>query len=142
MARQLFVNLPVDDLTRSKEFFTELGFTFNPQFSDENAACMVVNDESFVMLLANQFLETFTDKEIADSTETMEVLIALSADSREEIDSWSTSSATKPTKTTGTSPAASTSQLTGSVTTASWCASVSSSRSSAPIASTTSFSTS
>ena len=86
MARQLFVNLPVDDLPRSKEFFTELGFTFNPQFSDENAACMVVNDESYVMLLATQFFETFTDKEIANSTETTEVLIALSADSREEID--------------------------------------------------------
>lgn len=86
MARQLFVNLPVDDLARSKEFFTELGFTFNPQFSDENAACMVVNDESYVMLLATQFFETFTDKEIADSTETTEVLIALSADGREEID--------------------------------------------------------
>lgn len=86
MARQLFVNLPVTDLERSKEFFTELGFTFNPEFSDENAACMVVNDESYVMLLAEPFFESFTDKKIADTRETTEVLIALSAESKAEVD--------------------------------------------------------
>jgi predicted lactoylglutathione lyase len=60
MATQMFVNLPVKDLARSKEFFAKLGFSFNPQFSDENAACMVVSDQNFVMLLTEAYFKQFT----------------------------------------------------------------------------------
>ena len=86
MATQIFVNLPVKDLNKSVEFFTKLGFKFNPQFTDENATCMIIGEESFVMLLVEKFFQTFTKKKIADATKTTEVLIALSADSREKVD--------------------------------------------------------
>lgn len=86
MGRQRFVNVPVADLDRSEEFFTELGFTIDPEFSGEDAACLVINEESYVMLLAEPYFGSFTDKEIADSREATEVLIALSAESREEVD--------------------------------------------------------
>ncbi|RPJ79958.1 MAG: glyoxalase/bleomycin resistance/extradiol dioxygenase family protein, partial [Acidobacteria bacterium] len=61
-SRKLFVNIAVRDLKKSMEFFSKLGFTFNPKFTDENAACMVVNDEAFVMLLSEQFFRTFTKR--------------------------------------------------------------------------------
>jgi predicted lactoylglutathione lyase len=86
MATQIFVNLPVKDLNKSVEFFTKLGFKFNPQFTDENATCMIIGEDSFVMLLVEKFFQTFTKKKIADATKTTEVLIALSADSREKVD--------------------------------------------------------
>ena len=66
---QIFVNLPVKDLERSKKFFGALGFTFNPQFTDEKAACMVVSETIFVMLLVEEFFRTFTQKKIADATD-------------------------------------------------------------------------
>lgn len=86
MATKIFVNLPVKDLDRSVEFFTKLGFTFNPRFTDENATCMIVGEDIFVMLLVEKFFKTFTPKEICDSTKSTEVLICLSADSRKDVD--------------------------------------------------------
>jgi hypothetical protein len=86
MTRQIFVNLPVKDLNKAIEFFTRLGFTFNPQFTDENATCMIVGDNIFVMLLVEDFFKTFIKKEICDATKSTEVLLALSAESREMVD--------------------------------------------------------
>lgn len=85
-ARKVFVNLPVRNLEASKAFFTKLGFTFNPQFTDERAACMVLSEEGYVMLLAAPFFETFTKKALCDATTHTEVLIAVSCESREEVD--------------------------------------------------------
>jgi len=85
MATQMFVNLPVKDLARSKEFFGKLGFAFNPQFSDENAACMVVSDQNFVMLLTEAYFKQFTPKTIADAKKSTEVLVALSRENREAV---------------------------------------------------------
>ncbi|MCC7054490.1 MAG: glyoxalase/bleomycin resistance/extradiol dioxygenase family protein [Gemmatimonadaceae bacterium] len=84
-ARKLFVNIRVSDLEQSKVFFGALGFTFNPQFTDENAACMVVNDDAFFMLLTDPFFRRFTDREPADTTRVSEALYAFSCDSREEV---------------------------------------------------------
>ncbi|WP_062214217.1 VOC family protein [Streptomyces sp. NBRC 109706] len=86
MSTMVFVNLPVADLERSKEFFTKLGYSFNPQFSDENAACLVISDTIYAMLLVKPFFKTFTKKEITDATTHTEVIVALSADSREAVD--------------------------------------------------------
>jgi predicted lactoylglutathione lyase len=86
MATQIFVNLPVKDLERSVQFFTRLGFTFDPQFTDENATCMIVGDNIFVMLLVESFFKTFTKKAICDATKSTEVLMALSTDSRKKVD--------------------------------------------------------
>lgn len=84
--QMIFVNLPVNDLDASKKFFTELGYTINPQFSDENAASVVISDTIVAMLLTKPFYSTFTKKEIADATTTSEVLLCLSAESREKVD--------------------------------------------------------
>jgi predicted lactoylglutathione lyase len=84
--RMIFVNLPVKDLSASKEFFTAIGFSFNDQYSDDSAACMVVDENIFVMLLVEERFKDFINGEIADATTTTETLVALSADSREEID--------------------------------------------------------
>lgn len=84
--QMIFVNLPVNDLDASKKFFTELGYTINPQFSDENAASVVISDTIVAMLLTKPFYATFTDKEIADAAKTSEVLVCLSAESREKVD--------------------------------------------------------
>jgi uncharacterized protein len=86
LSTQIFVNLPVKDLNKSIEFFTKLGFTFNPQFTDENATCMIVNENIFVMLLVEKFFKTFTKKEICDAAKDTEVIIAFSAESREKVD--------------------------------------------------------
>ena len=86
VAKQIFVNLPVKDLGKTIEFFKKLGFEFNPQFTDENATCMVVNDNIFVMLLVEKFFKTFTQKEICDTTKNTEVIVALSTESREKVD--------------------------------------------------------
>ncbi|MEU2899934.1 VOC family protein [Streptomyces sp. NPDC006967] len=84
--QMIFVNLPVDDLDASKKFFTELGYSINPQFSDETAASVVISDSIIAMLLTRQKYAEFTKKEIADATKSSEVLIALSAESREKVD--------------------------------------------------------
>jgi uncharacterized protein len=86
MSTQVFVNLPVKDLDLSKEFFTKLGYSFNAQFTDQNAACMVVSESIYVMLLTREFFQTFTPKEICDATKSTEVLVCLSSESREKVD--------------------------------------------------------
>lgn len=86
MARQLFVNLPVTDLDKTVDFFTALGFSFNPQFTDETATCMIVSDQISVMLLTEKKFKAFTPKEICDATKSTEVLLALSVESREQVD--------------------------------------------------------
>ncbi len=86
MGTKIFVNLPVKDLDKSKAFFSALGFTFNPQFTDLTAACMVISDHIYSMLLTEARFKDFTPKAIADATKTTEVLTALSMDSRAEVD--------------------------------------------------------
>ncbi|MDX3586436.1 VOC family protein [Streptomyces europaeiscabiei] len=84
--QMIFVNLPVNDLDASKKFFTELGYALNPQFSDENAASVVISDTIVAMLLTKPFYASFTKKEIADATKTSEVMLCLSAESRAKVD--------------------------------------------------------
>ncbi len=86
MSTKIFVNLPVKDLNRTVNFFTKLGFRFNPEFTDEKATCMIINEDSYVMLLVEDFFKTFSKKPVADASRTSEVIIALSADSREKVD--------------------------------------------------------
>lgn len=86
MSKKIFVNLPVKDLKRAMAFYEALGFRNNPQFTDETAACMVISEEIYVMLLTHAKAKQFTKKEIADATKTTEVLIALSCDSRAAVD--------------------------------------------------------
>lgn len=85
MASKIFVNIPVKDLQKSIRFFEHLGFSFNPQFTDETAACMVISDSIFAMLLTYPKFQQFTKKDIADATKTTEVLIALDAENREAV---------------------------------------------------------
>ena len=84
--RKLFVNLSVRDLKRSMEFFAKLGFEFNPRFTDDKAACMVVSEEASVMLLTEPFFRTFTPREPCDTGRHTEALLALSCASRAEVD--------------------------------------------------------
>jgi uncharacterized protein len=86
VARKIFVNLPVKDLKNSMAFFGKLGFTFNEQFTDETAACMVVSEDVYAMLLTHDKFKAFTPKQICDATKNTEVLVCLSASSREEVD--------------------------------------------------------
>jgi uncharacterized protein len=83
---KIFVNLPAKDLNKTIEFFTKLGFKFNPQFTDENASCMIVGEDIFVMLLVEKFFKTFTKKEICDTSKNTEVIVALSVEGREKVD--------------------------------------------------------
>jgi predicted lactoylglutathione lyase len=85
MATKILVNLPVKSLNRSVEFFTKLGFKFNPQFTDETATCMIVAEDIFVMLLTEAKFKTFTPNEICDATKSTEVLVCLSSESREKL---------------------------------------------------------
>jgi len=84
--RQIYVNLPVKDVQRSRQFFGALGLGFDDRFSDENAACVVLNDNAFAMLLGEPFFRRFIDDEVADPGQGTEVINALSAASREEVD--------------------------------------------------------
>jgi uncharacterized protein len=84
-ARKVFVNLPVRDLRRSMDFFSKLGFSFNPKFTDENAACMVLSNQGYVMLLREPFFRTFTKRDLCDTTRQSEALIALSCESKDEV---------------------------------------------------------
>ena len=86
MATKIFVNLPVQDLKKSIDFFTKLGFSFNPQFTDETATCMIVSEDIFVMLLSHAKFMSFTPKPICDATKSTEVLVCLSCESRDQID--------------------------------------------------------
>ena len=83
---KIFVNLPVKDLKRTMDFFSKLGFGFNAQFTNENAACLVIGDDIYAMLLVEKFFKTFIKKELVDATKATEALIALSAGSRSEVD--------------------------------------------------------
>jgi predicted lactoylglutathione lyase len=85
MSTKVFVNLAVKNLNTSIEFFKGLGFAFNPQFTDESAACMVISDDGYVMLLTEAKFKEFTQKEIADATKTTEVLTCLAVDSKGEV---------------------------------------------------------
>jgi predicted lactoylglutathione lyase len=85
-AHKLFLNLPVSDLKKSMEFFAALGFSFNPQFTDENAACMLIGEGAFAMLLKEEFFKTFTKRPLADARQQTEGIFALSCESRAEVD--------------------------------------------------------
>ena len=86
MGTKVFVNLPVKDLDKSKEFFSKLGFTFNAQFTNKDAACMVISEDNYAMLLVESFFKTFTKKEIVNAKKSTEVLVALSSESKESVD--------------------------------------------------------
>ena len=86
MGTSIFVNIPTSDLDRSKAFYTSLGFGINPLFTDQNAACIVIDENIFFMVLTREFFATFTDKAVADPKTTAQALIALSRDSRESVD--------------------------------------------------------
>lgn len=87
MNRQLFINLPVADLPRSITFFTALGFSLNPEFSSDAGAGFVISDTISLMLTTHAKFRDFTPKEVCDTSKAVEVLLSLSCDSREEVDS-------------------------------------------------------
>ena len=86
MNTKIFVNLPVKDLGRTREFFGALGYSFNPHFSNEQAACMVISQDIYAMLLVEEYFQTFTSKPVADATKGTEVLLCLSCESRAQVD--------------------------------------------------------
>lgn len=87
MSTKIFINLPVKDLEKTKEFFGKLGFAFNPMFTDENAACMVISEDNYAMLLTEKFFKNFIPgREICDSSKSTESLVALSLESRARVD--------------------------------------------------------
>ncbi|WP_202077529.1 VOC family protein [Caldalkalibacillus salinus] len=85
-ADKIFVNLPVKDLEKTKAFYSSVGFAFNPQFSDNKAACMVISDHNYAMLLLEEYFQTYTKKEISDATTSTEAILAITAESREQVD--------------------------------------------------------
>lgn len=85
-SRKIFINLPVSDLKRSIAFFTKLGFSFDARFTDENATCMIVSEEAYVMLLVEKRFKDFTKKQICDTKTSTEALFTLACDSRAEVD--------------------------------------------------------
>ena len=86
MKTKIFVNLPIKDLSKSVAFFTKLGFSFNPQFTDENAACMIIGEDIFIMLLVEKFFKSFTKKDVCDTSKNTEGIVAQSVESREKVD--------------------------------------------------------
>lgn len=86
MNKEIFINLPVKDLNKTKNFFTKLGFSFNPQFTNDDAACMVISDNIFSMLITEKFFKQFTSKEISNAGNSTEVIVSLSVESREIVD--------------------------------------------------------
>ena len=86
MQKQIYVNLPVKNLNKSKEFFSKLGFTFNSKFTDENAACMIIGENIFVMLLLEKFFKSFINKEISNAKKSTEVLLAITVENRKKVD--------------------------------------------------------
>jgi len=85
---QLFVNLAITDLPATKTFFEGLGFAFHPQFSDEKALCMIINEHAYYMLLTEPFFQSFTNKKIADLETSVEAFHAISVESRGEVDTF------------------------------------------------------
>jgi hypothetical protein len=90
MSTSIFVNLPSSDLERSKAFYTSLGFTINPAFTDENAACVVLSDTIYFMVLTREYLSTFTDKQIIDPKTHAQMAVSLTCESREAVDQMMT----------------------------------------------------
>ncbi|WP_455245016.1 VOC family protein [Petrachloros mirabilis] len=86
MAKQIYVNLSVKDLKRSMDFFSALGFSFEPKFTNDNAAALIIGENMYAMLLVEEFFKRFTTKDICDTTKTKEVIVAISVDSRTEVD--------------------------------------------------------
>lgn len=86
MASKIFINLAVKDLKKSIDFFTKLGFSFNPQFTDEHATCMIIAENIFAMLVTEQRFKDFTKKEICNANKNTEVLLAMDAESKEKVD--------------------------------------------------------
>ncbi len=86
MHPQIFVNLPIENMARSQAFFRALGYEFNPEFTNDQGACLVMGENLFVMLLVKDFYQTFTSKTIADARTTSEVLMCFSSESREAVD--------------------------------------------------------
>ncbi|WMJ72363.1 VOC family protein [Cytophagaceae bacterium ABcell3] len=86
MIKRIYVNLPVKNLKMTMEFFTNLGFAFDANFSDERAACLILGDNMYAMLLTESFFQTFTQKRLADAKQNTEVLVALEVKSREQVD--------------------------------------------------------
>lgn len=84
--KDVFINLPVKDLQKSVDFFSALGFGFNDEMTDENASCMIIGDHMYVMLLVEPFFQKFTKKQLTDSAASTEVIVAISADSKAEVD--------------------------------------------------------
>jgi len=85
MEAKLFVNLPVKDIQKTRDFFLGLGFSYNPQFSDEKATCLIINNESYVMLLREDFFKGFTKKGIVNAHNCTEVLTSISAESKDRV---------------------------------------------------------
>jgi predicted lactoylglutathione lyase len=85
-AKQIFVNLPVQDLKKSVEFFTKVGFEFDANFTDESATCMIIGEYIYAMLLVEERFQSFISKKISNAADTTEVIVALSVDSREQVD--------------------------------------------------------
>lgn len=85
MISNIFINLPVKDLDKSMAFFKAIGFSFNPQFTDKTAACLVMNDDIYAMLLTHDKVKQFTNKPIADAHKTLEVLTALAVESKTKV---------------------------------------------------------
>jgi predicted lactoylglutathione lyase len=86
MHKQIFVNIAISDMQKSQDFFKKLGFTFNPDFTTEQGACMVISDDIYAMLLTRDFFQGFTGKPLVNAKEATEVLICLSCESRAEVD--------------------------------------------------------
>lgn len=86
MVKQIFVNLAVDSLPRSVAFFTAMGFSFDPRYTDDNATCLVLGENIYAMLLVKPFFAGFTDKPLADASRGTEVITALALESRDEVD--------------------------------------------------------
>ncbi|CAB3673717.1 MULTISPECIES: VOC family protein [Achromobacter] len=86
MHKKIFVNIAIGDMQKSQAFFKQLGFTFNPQFTNDQGACMVISDDIYAMLLTRDFFKGFTDKPLVDPKQATEVLICLSCESRAEVD--------------------------------------------------------
>lgn len=86
MKTKIFLNLAVKDLNRAVSFFNELGFSTDPKFTNDKGACIVISENIYVMILVKEFYQTFTEKQICDSTTTSEVLISLSMESRKKVD--------------------------------------------------------
>jgi len=86
MSSKIFVNLPVNDLGRSMAFYAKLGYSFNEQFTDDNAACLVISDDIYAMLLVRPFFQTFTNKPVADPAQGTSAILALAVDSRDQVD--------------------------------------------------------